>query len=153
MRPTETSRHNPDQNAPNDDEPFGPYEIGPQQKTLDFNPIEFSSTERARFLRQIDRWTIEEQMDEFQKLPCETLAEYMEARDLHLSQLEAFGPDFKREPKISEAWLMLNGQHPERGRVPPMVASINQLTLPFDTSASDEEAIPEELPSSTEETL
>lgn len=146
MRPTETNRSDPD-----DDEPFGPYEIGPQQKTLDFNPIEFSPEERARFRRQIDRWTIEEQMDEFQKLPCETLAEYMEARDAHLSQLEAFGPDFKSEPKVSEAWLMLNGQHPERGRAPPMIAPIIQLTLTFDPPASDEEAMPKELPRSTEE--
>ena len=75
--------------------------------------------------RIIDQWTIEEEMDEFQKLPCETVAEYLAAREAHRSQLEAFGPEFKREPKISEAWRIVNGQ----GRAPPQP---RQLSLPFD---------------------
>lgn len=95
------------------------------QKTLDFNPIEMTEEERARSRRQIEKWTIEEEMEEFQKLPCETVAEYLAARDLHLSQLEAFGPEFKREPKASEAWQIVNGQ----GRAPPQP---RQLTLNFE---------------------
>ena len=64
-------------------------------------------------------------MEDFRKLPCETMAEYLAAREAHRSQLEAFGPEFKREPKISEAWQIVNGQ----GRALP---SQRQLTLPFD---------------------
>ena len=97
----------------------------PVQRTLDFNPIEMTDEERARSRRQIDSWTIEEEMEEFQKLPCETVAEFLAAREIHLMQLEAFGVDFKREPKISEAWQRVNGQ----GRAPPQS---RQLTLPFD---------------------
>ena len=97
----------------------------PVQRTLDFNPTEYTPEERARMRRIIDQWTIEEEMDEFRKLPCETVAEYLAARVAHQSQLEAFGPEFKREPKISEAWKIVNGQ----GRAPPQP---RQLTLPFD---------------------
>lgn len=97
----------------------------PVQRTLDFNPIEMTDEERERSRRRIEKWTIEEEMEEFQKLPCETVAEFLAARDAHQSQLEAFGPEFKREPKISEAWKIVNGQ----GRAPPQP---RQLILPFD---------------------
>ena len=75
--------------------------------------------------RIIDQWTIEEEMEDFKKLPCETVAEYLAAREAHRSQLEAFGLDFKREPKPSEAWQIVNGQV----RAPPQP---RQLALPFD---------------------
>ena len=97
----------------------------PAQRTLDFNPTQYTPEERARMRRIIDQWTIEEEMDEFQKLPCETVAEYLAAREAHRSQLEAFGPEFKREPKISEAWQRVNG----KSRAPPQP---RQLSLPFD---------------------
>ena len=96
----------------------------PDQRTLDFNPTEFTPEEKARLAREIAKWTIEEEMEEFQKLPCETVAEFLAARELHLIGLEAFGTNFKREPKPSEAWQIVNGQ----GRAPPQP---RQLVLPF----------------------
>ena len=93
----------------------------PEQRTLDFNPTEYTPEERARMRRIIDQWTIEEEMEEFQKLPCETVAEFLAAREIHLMQLEAFGVDFKREPKPSEAWKIVNGQ----GRAPPQPRPID----------------------------
>ena len=147
MRPTETNRSDPD-----DDEPFGPYEIGPQQKTFDFNPTQFTPAERARFLREIAKWTREEEEEDFKQLPGETRREFFAARDAHMSSFDTFGPNFTRVPKISEAWLIMHGQHPQNGRAPPANPSI-QLTLTFDPTASDEAANPEELPHSTEEIL
>lgn len=152
MRPTETSRSDTEQNDRDDTELIGPGEIGPQQKTLDFNPIEFSSAERARFLREVAAWSREEEIEDFQQLPGETLREFFAARELHLMSFDTFGPNFSRAPKTSEAWLMLNGQHPEKGRAPPTIASV-QLTLPFDAPASDEEAISEKPLPSTEDIL
>ena len=97
----------------------------PEQRTLDFNPIEFTPEEKARRAREIASWTIKEEMEEFQKLPCETVAEFMAARELHLIGLEAFGPNFKREPKPSEAWQMIIG----KGRAHQQP---RQLKLPLD---------------------
>ena len=97
----------------------------PVQRTLDFNPIEMTDEERARSRRQIDQWTIEEEMDEFKKLPFETVAEYLAAREIHLMSLEAFGPNFKREPKASEAWQIVHGE----SRALPQP---RQLVLKFD---------------------
>ena len=97
----------------------------PRQYTLDFNPTEFTDEERARMRRIVDGWTIEEEMEDFTKLPCETVAEFLAAREAHRSQLEAFGPQFQREPKISEAWQMVNRQ----GHTPPPA---HQLSLNFD---------------------
>ena len=144
VRPTETNRSDPD-----DDEPFGPYEIGPQQKTFDFNPTEFTPAERARFLREIAKWTREEEEEDFKQLPGETRREFFEAREAHMSSFDTFGPNFSREPKISEAWLTMHGQHPENGRAPPTTAAV-QLTLPFD--AFDEASRPEKLPPLTKDT-
>lgn len=97
----------------------------PAQRTLDFNPTELTEEERARLRRNIDRWTIEEEREEFHQLPGETVAEFLAARDLYLSSLEAFGPNFKREHKPSEAWQIVHGE----GRAPPQS---RQLQLPFD---------------------
>lgn len=80
----------------------------PDQGTLDFNSTEYTPEERARMRRIIDQWTIEEEMDEFHQLLGETVAEYLAAREAHRSQLEAFGPEFKREPKPSEAWQIVH---------------------------------------------
>ena len=98
------------------------------QWTLDFNPTEYTPEERARMRRIIDQWTIEEEMEDFKRLPFETLSEFLHEREIHLMQLEAFGPDFKREPKISEAWKLLNNG----GRAPPAPDQPRQLTLPFE---------------------
>ncbi len=97
----------------------------PRQYRLDFNPAELTPEEKARFQRYADKWTIEEEMEDFKKLPFETLAEFMNEREIHLRQLEAFGPEFKREPKPSEAWQIVNGQV----RAPP---SPRQMVLKFE---------------------
>ena len=88
------------------------------QRTLDFNPIELTDRERARLRRDIDAWTREEQTEDFEQLPGESLSDFFRARDAYLSSLDAFGPTFPRLSKASEAARIMRGERkvPE----PPM---------------------------------
>ena len=93
------------------------------QQRFDFNPIEVTPEQRE-FIRRLSlQWTLEEEEEDFQRLPFETLEEFIAARDAHLRTIEAFGP-IQRPPSV--AWEMMNGQRPPR-RQP------RQLTLPFTT--------------------
>ena len=100
----------------------------PDQRTLDFNPIEMTPAERERSRRQSAQWTREEAEEDFHQLPGESLREFFKAREAYLDSLDTFGPLFPKEQKVSEAWQMVQGQ----GRAPP-AQSPRQLTLPFDT--------------------
>ena len=95
------------------------------QRTLDFNPTELTDAERARLRRSIDAWTLEEEAEDFQQLPCETVAEFLAARDMYLSSVSAFGPMFPKPIKTCEAWQIM---HSERTAAPQP----QQLALPFD---------------------
>ena len=68
------------------------------------------------------QWTLEEEEEDFKRLPFETLEEFWAARDAHLRTIEAFGP-IQRPPSV--AWEMMHGQR--RPRRPP-----RQLKLPFE---------------------
>ena len=94
----------------------------PDQQRLNFNPIEATQEEREKMRRLSLQWTLEEEEEDFQRLPFETLEEFSAARDAHLQTIEAFGV-IQRPPSI--AWEMMNGQRPPR-RQP------RQLPLPFD---------------------
>ena len=96
----------------------------PDQRTLDFDPIEATPAEKARLRREIDRWTREEAAEDFRPLPGETLTEFFAARDRYLQELETFGPLFPRVP--GAAWQMVQGHRRPRPAPP------QQLTLPFD---------------------
>ena len=73
--------------------------------------------------RLVLQWTLEEEAEDFKQLPGETLEEFLEAREQHLREVEAFGVT-PRPPSI--AWEMIHGQ-----RRPPRQP--RQLPLPFDT--------------------
>lgn len=77
--------------------------------------------------RIINQWTLEEEAEDFQKLPCETVAEFLAARDAHLSSVAAFGPMFSKPPKECEAWKIMHGQ---RAATPQP----QQLALPFENT-------------------
>lgn len=100
----------------------------PEQKRLDFNPIEATPEESERLRRIITRWTLEEAEEEFKQLPGESLSEFLIARDQYLRELETFGPAFPREP--SEAWQIVQGL-----RRAPADKTPRQLRLPFDTDS------------------
>lgn len=91
MRLTETKRADTDQNERDRN---NRERVGPQQKTLGLNPIEFSPEERARFLREVAAWTREEEAEDFHQLPGESLSEFLRARDAHLDSFDTFGPLF-----------------------------------------------------------
>ena len=82
----------------------------PAQKVIDFNPLEMTEEERKRSKRIIDGWTREEAAQDYEQLPGETQAEFSRARDAYLDSVEALGPTFPKETKISEAWRILHGQ-------------------------------------------
>lgn len=96
----------------------------PDQQRLDFNPIEATPEEREKMRRLALQWTLEEEAEDFKRLPGETLEEFFAARDAHLSAIELFGVAMPREP--CEAWKMINGQ----SRPPPRQP--RQLPLPFE---------------------
>ena len=95
---------------------------GPDQQRLDFNPIEATPEERERIKRVVDEWTREEAEEDFQRLPGETLEEYLRERDLYVRSVVAFGEGMPREPSV--AWLMVQG----KCRPPP---TPRQLKLPY----------------------
>lgn len=109
--------------------PTAPHCAPSQQETLDFNPIEATPDERERLRAIALRWRLEEAAEEFHQLPGETFAEFWEARQQHLQDLETFGPLFPPEP--SEAWKMVQGLREGQGRAPPRQAP-RQLSLSFD---------------------
>ena len=121
MRPSERGRSNFPASDPN-------------QRSLDFNPIEATPEERERLRAIALEWMLEEAAEEFQPLPGETCAEFWEARRQHLQDLETFGPLFPQEP--SEAWKMVQGLR--QGRAPPPKPP-RQLTLPLDLNDTDTE--------------
>ena len=94
----------------------------PDQRSLDFNTIEATPEQREIFRRLALQWTLEEEEEDFKRLPGETLEEFWAARDAHLRTIEAFGVT---EKPPSVAWEMMNGQRP-----PPRQP--RQLPLPFD---------------------
>lgn len=63
----------------------------------------------------------------FQRFPGETLAEFLQARENYLRDMETFGPLFPREP--SEAWQIVQGLR--RAAAPKQP---RQLILPFEES-------------------
>ena len=97
----------------------------PDQRLLDFHPIEATPEERERWRREIAAWTREEACEEFRQLPGETLSEFFQARELYLQSLDTFGPLFPREP--GEAWKIVQGVRRTLRTKQP-----HQLTLPFD---------------------
>lgn len=97
----------------------------PEQRLLDFDPIEATPEERDRLRRELAFWTREEAAEDFEQLPGETLSEYFRRREIYLESLDTFGPAFPRQP--CDAWQMVHGQQ----RQPP-VKRPAQLTLPFD---------------------
>lgn len=102
----------------------------PDQQRLDFRPLEATAEERERMRRLIAQWTLEEAEEDFKQLPGESLAEFMEARAQHLREIEAFGPQFPKEP--SEAWQLVQGL-----RQVPRDYTPRQLGLPFDAPDTD----------------
>ena len=108
----------------------------PDQRSLDFNPIEATPEEQERLRAIALRWRLEEAAEEFHQLPGETSAEFWAARQQHLQDLETFGLLFPPEP--SEAWRMVQGLRREQGRAPPSKPPL-QLSLPWDSNDTDTE--------------
>jgi hypothetical protein len=95
------------------------------QRLLNFNPIELTPQESERLRRALAFEAEQEALEEFERLPGETWAEYFAARDLYLQSLETFGVPFPRPP--CGAWQMVQG----KGGQPPAKPAV-QLTLRFD---------------------
>jgi hypothetical protein len=96
----------------------------PEQEILIFNPTEATPEERERTRLLMLQWTLEEAAEDFQQLPGETTAEFLEARRAHLQDIETCGPLFK--PKESEARQIIEGRYR-----PPPPKGPQQLKLSF----------------------
>ena len=72
----------------------------------------------------MDEWTCEEAEEDFQRLPVETLEEFLRERDLYVRSVVAFGEGMPKEPSL--AWQMVQG----KCRIPP--SQPRQLKLPLD---------------------